>query len=94
MVIALVLALAASPAQAGSSGRWWMDEPVRLVQTNLRETDSALDARRLVEQVAEFPANTLLFGMGGIVAHYPTRVAVSLRQPAPAARSRHSSATC
>jgi len=54
--------------------RWWMDEPVRLIQTNLRETDAALDPARLVEQVAAFPANTLLFGMGGIVAYYPTKV--------------------
>ena len=81
MVIALVLALAASPAQAGSSGRWWMDEPIRLVQTNVRETDSTLDARRLIEQVAGFPANTLLFNMGGIVAQYPTRVAFHYPSP-------------
>ncbi len=51
-----------------------MDEPVRLIQTNLRETDAGLEAKRLAEQVAEFPANTLLFGMGGIVAYYPTQV--------------------
>lgn len=61
--------------------RWWMDEPVRLVQTNVRETDSTLDARRLVGQVAEFPANTLLFNMGGIVAQYPTRVAFHYPSP-------------
>ena len=64
----------AAPVSAGAPARWWMDEPVRLVQTNVRGKDSALDARRLVEQVAEFPANTLLFNMGGIVAQYPTRV--------------------
>jgi hypothetical protein len=51
-----------------------MDEPVRLVQTNLRETDAGLDPARLVAQVAEFPANALLFNCGGIVAFYPTRV--------------------
>ena len=59
---------------AAAEPRWWMDEPVRLLQRNLRETDSTLDAQRLVRQVAEFPANALLFNMGGIVAHYPTRV--------------------
>jgi hypothetical protein len=63
------LAAAAPPA----ASRWWMDEPVRLLQTNLRETDSTLDATRLVQQVADFPANALLFNMGGIVAQYPTR---------------------
>src|SRR5512142_1850622 len=66
---ASLLLLAAACARAG----WWVDEPVRLVQTNLRQTDAALDPARLVRQVAEFPANTLLFGMGGIVAYYPTK---------------------
>src|SRR5262245_26098425 len=53
---------------------WWMTEPIRWVQTNLRETDTALDPRRLVSQLVDFRANCLLIGMGGIVAHYPTRV--------------------
>ncbi len=55
-------------------GGWWMDTPVRLIQTNLREKDTALDVRRLVDQLSGFRANAVLFGMGGIVAHYPTRV--------------------
>src|SRR6266542_1722357 len=54
--------------------KWWMEEPVRLVQTNLRETDGSLDPARLVRQLVDFPANALLFGMSGIVAWYPTRV--------------------
>lgn len=53
---------------------WWMREPMRWVQTNLRETDSGLDPDRLLNDVAGFKANVLLFGMGGIVAHYPTEV--------------------
>ena len=70
-----LLASAAPPAgEIRDFPRWWMDEPVRLIQTNLRETDAALDPARLAQQVAEFPANTLLFGMGGIVAYYPTQV--------------------
>lgn len=54
--------------------RWWMDEPVRFIQTNLPETYSTLDPKRLADQLAEYPANVLLFNMGGIVAQYPTRV--------------------
>lgn len=53
---------------------WWMTEPIRLVQTNLRETDTALDPKRLVQQLVDFPANVLLMGMGGIAAHYPSKV--------------------
>ena len=57
-----------------SQVNWWMEEPIRLVQTNLRETDSDLDPATLAAQIEDFPANTVLFGMGGIRAHYPTRV--------------------
>ncbi len=58
-----------------------MREPIRLVQTNLRETDTSLDPARLAAQMAEFKANVLLFGMGGIVAHYPTDVPFHYRSP-------------
>lgn len=79
-VLALFLA-AVAPDLVAAESRWWMDEPVRLIQTNLRETDSTLDPQRLVRQVAEFPANTLLFNLGGIVAQYPTRVEFHYASP-------------
>ena len=53
---------------------WWQTEPVSLIQTNLRETDSDLDPDALIAWMKKFPANTLLFSFGGIVAHYPTQV--------------------
>jgi len=53
---------------------WWMTEPIRLVQTNLRETDAAVDPRRLVEALSSMHANVVLTGMGGIAAYYPTKV--------------------
>src|SRR5262245_54278638 len=59
---------------AQPAARWWMDEPIRFLQTNLRETDSTVDPTTLVRQVADFHANTFLVNMGGIVAQYPTRV--------------------
>ena len=41
MKFALLFLLAMTlQAQPG----WWMTEPIRLVQTNLRETDAAVDA--------------------------------------------------
>jgi hypothetical protein len=70
-----VVCAAADLAAQNSPARWWMDEPVRFLQTNLRESDSTVDPKALVEEVATFPANTLLLNMGGIVAQYPTRVA-------------------
>ncbi|RPJ52213.1 MAG: hypothetical protein EHM23_33180 [Acidobacteria bacterium] len=73
-LIALVL-LSLGFAAQDAGRKWWMDEPIRLVQTNLRETDAALDPQRHVQQVAEFGANALLFNVGGIVAFYPTQIA-------------------
>jgi hypothetical protein len=63
------------------SPRWWMEQPIRFLQTNISEMDSTLDPVHLVEQVADFPANTFLFNMGGIVAQYPTRVAFHYPSP-------------
>jgi len=44
-VLALFLA-AVAPDLVAAEARWWMDEPVRLIQTNLRETDSTLTGLR------------------------------------------------
>lgn len=60
---------------------WWMTEPIRWVQTNLRQSDAGLDARRLAEQLAAMRANVLLQGMGGIAAYYPTEVPLHERSP-------------
>jgi len=67
-VLLLLATLAA--AQEG----WWMTTPLRWIQTNLREVDASLDAKALVNELADFKANVLHFGMGGIVAYYPTKV--------------------
>ncbi|MPY86561.1 MAG: hypothetical protein GEU99_01410 [Luteitalea sp.] len=80
IVLALICGLA--PLQSATrESRWWMEEPIRLLQTNLRETDSTVDGQRLVRQVADFPANTLLFNLGGIVAQYPTDVELHYASP-------------
>lgn len=60
---------------------WWMREPVRWVQTNLRQTDAKLDADRLASQLADMRANVLLMGMGGIAAFYPTKVPFHYASP-------------
>lgn len=62
------LTIGCAVAQEG----WWMKEPIRWVQTNLRQTDANLDAKRLAEQLSDMGANVLLQGMGGIAAYYPT----------------------
>jgi len=64
----------ASAPSPAADARWWMNEPIRFLQTNLSETDSTVDPRQLVAAVADVGANTFLVNLGGIVAQYPTRV--------------------
>jgi hypothetical protein len=73
------LFLTCSAVAAGQG--WWMTEPVRWVQTNLRQTDASLDPGRLVTQLADMRANVLLIGMGGIAAYYPTEAGFHYPSP-------------
>jgi uncharacterized lipoprotein YddW (UPF0748 family) len=64
------------PARIGAEEfrGWWMTEPIRWIQTNLPETDAALNPRKFVSQIADYDGNVLLMTMGGISAYYPSRV--------------------
>ena len=76
----VILVCAMNGLLFGQQG-WWMREPVRWVQTNLRETDAGLDPQHLVAQLADMRANVLLIGMGGIVAYYPTKAPFQYPSP-------------
>ncbi|MBI4877336.1 MAG: hypothetical protein HY822_22140 [Acidobacteria bacterium] len=77
-VFTILLGLSAlCAAQQG----WWMREPIRWVQTNLRETDAALDPQRFLGEIAGFDANVLLMAMGGISSFYPTQVQFHYQSP-------------
>jgi hypothetical protein len=65
--------LFAACADAAGPG-WWTREPIRWVQSNLREVDAATDPAALVDEAVRLRANVLHLGMGGISAYYPTRV--------------------
>lgn len=69
----LIFSLMLSCALPAQQDGWWMREPLRWIQTNLREPDSGSDPRRLVEEAARMRANVLHVNLGGIVATYPTK---------------------
>jgi hypothetical protein len=60
---------------------WWMVEPIRWVQTNLRETDAALNPKEFIAQVRAFHANVLMMSAGGITALYPSKVEYAYVSP-------------
>ena len=73
----LLLAGAASAQQ-----KWWLEKPVRLIQTNLREIDARdFDVEIYASKAKEFSANTVLINVGGIVANYPTELEYHYRNP-------------
>lgn len=68
------------------SARWW-DRPFRLLQTNLREIDTAvLDVDATVAALEAAGADAWLLNTGGIVANHPTSLASQRRNPGLAAR--------
>ncbi|MDF2960158.1 MAG: Beta-galactosidase [Paenibacillus sp.] len=61
--------------------KWWLEKPMRLIQTNLREIDVLTDPDEFVSSLEPFSANVLLFNVGGIVANYPTELEFHYRNP-------------
>ncbi len=60
---------------------WWKKNKMRLIQTNLRETDMNLDVEELFGTLVQYSANALLINAGGIVSFYPTKLAYQYRAP-------------
>ncbi|MCU0915452.1 MAG: hypothetical protein MUC88_12935 [Planctomycetes bacterium] len=67
-----------SVARGQETEPWWL-QPQRMVQTNLREIDAAMDTDRYVQEIKDFRATVVLFNFGGIVANYPTELAFHFR---------------
>ena len=61
---------------------WWLEEPFRLVQTNLREIDAIdFDIDVYVNSIKEIGANIVLINVGGIVANYYTNLDFHYQNP-------------
>ncbi len=73
LMLSGLLAVAASGVVRAEAG-WWMERPMRLVQTNLREIDADMDLDVYIRDVKEVRADVVLFNVGGIVANYPTEL--------------------
>jgi len=69
-------------AQVKPIDEWWLHEPYRLVQTNLREIDAIdFDIDVYVNSIKEMGANALLINVGGIVANYYTDLEFHYQNP-------------
>ncbi|HEX4759072.1 MAG TPA: hypothetical protein VH308_13870 [Terracidiphilus sp.] len=68
------IALFSGQAEPDAEPGWWMREPIRWLQTNLRETNAALDPKKFIADVENFNANVLMMSAGGISSLYPSNV--------------------
>ncbi len=69
-------------AQVQPKEQWWLEEPFRLIQTNLREIDAIdFDLDVYVNSIKETGANIVLINVGGIVANYYTDLDYQFQNP-------------
>ena len=69
-------------AQVQPKKEWWLEEPFRLIQTNLREIDAIdFDIDVYVKSLTDIGANTVLINVGGIVANYYTDLEYHYQNP-------------
>lgn len=68
--------------QVEPTEQWWLKEPYRLIQTNLREIDAIdFDLDVYVNSLHKIGANTVLINVGGIVANYYTDLEFHYQNP-------------
>ncbi len=78
----VILLACTSFAQVQPKKQWWLDEPFRLIQTNLREIDAIdFDADVYIRSLKDIGANCVLINVGGIVANYYTDLEFHYRNP-------------
>jgi hypothetical protein len=65
----------ATPVNSGDAEPgWWMTEPIRWPQTNLRETNSALDPKQFIRDVARgTPVDEQRASAGANLVYAPER---------------------
>jgi len=69
-------------AQVQPEEEWWLEEPYRLIQTNLREIDAIdFDVDVYIQSLKDIGANTVLINVGGIVANYYTELEFHYQNP-------------
>ena len=82
VILFLLFSIYSAFAQVTPKNEWWLKEPYRLVQTNLREIDAIdFDIDVYLESVKEIGANTVLINVGGIVANYYTKLTFHYKNP-------------
>lgn len=60
---------------------WWLENNLRLIQTNLRDIDADLDTNILVNELKDYECNTLMVNAGGITSFFPSKLEYQVPSP-------------
>ena len=60
---------------------WWLQNNLRMIQNNLRDTDADMDVKRWFEEIKKSHANAVMVGAGGISSFYPTGLSCQTVSP-------------
>jgi hypothetical protein len=72
----------ASAQKPSPQTAWWKQNNLRVIQVNLPDYEAAtLDPELLVKDLVNNSANTLIINGGGIMAFYPTKLALQYTNP-------------
>jgi len=81
-IIFLLFLTYTSFGQIKPKNNWWLEEPFRMVQTNLREIDAIdFDVAVYSNSLKDLGANTVLINVGGIAANYYTKLEYQYQNP-------------
>lgn len=65
----------------GTDSKWWLQNKLRLIQTNLSENDVNMNLDRLFTELTDVSANAYLINTGGMMAFYPTELDFHYKAP-------------
>lgn len=60
---------------------WWLDKTYRMIQTNFRDIDAAMDVDKWIESLKDFECNCVMVGAAGITAYYPSKLPIQYVSP-------------
>ncbi|NLO85803.1 MAG: hypothetical protein GX096_10320 [Clostridiales bacterium] len=60
---------------------WWQENPIRMIQNNMRDIDAAMDVDDWIKTLKEFGCNVAMIGVGGITSFFPTGLEFQCESP-------------
>ena len=61
--------------------KWWLENNLRMIQNNLRDTDAGMDVEKWFEEIKASHCNCVMVGMGGITSFFQSELPFQTPSP-------------